>query len=159
MVESLIAIGSNVGDRDGNLRLAIAALGRYGKVTDVSSVYETEPMYLEGQGWFLNCVVALQTELAPRALLDAMHSVETELGRERGVRNGPRAIDLDILFYGEAVVSEPGLDIPHPKISERLFVLAPLREVRPDFVHPVVGKTVSDIADALDTDKKVVRRP
>jgi 2-amino-4-hydroxy-6-hydroxymethyldihydropteridine diphosphokinase len=159
MVESLIAIGSNVGDRDGNLRRAIAALGRYGKVSNVSSVYETEPMYFEDQGWFLNCVVALQTELSPRALLDGMHSIEAELGRQRSVPNGPRAIDLDILFYADEVISEPGLDVPHPKISERLFVLAPLREIRPTLVHPVLGKTVSEIASALDTDKKAVRRP
>ena len=159
MVESLIALGSNVGDRDRNLRLAIAALGRFGKVTRVSSVYETEPMYYEDQGWFLNCVVSLETELKATSLLHALQGIESEIGRSKGVRYGPRAIDLDIIFYDGEVISEPGLEIPHPKIAEREFVLEPLKEIRPDFIHPVLGRTISEIAGDLKTDKKVVRRP
>ena len=159
MVESLIAVGSNLGDRQGNLRRAVRAIGSLGRVRCASSVYETEPMYLEGQGWFLNCVICLESDLAPRALLDALHRVETEMGRVRGVRYGPRAVDLDILFYGDEVVSEEGLEIPHPRIAERLFVLAPLCEVRPGYVHPVLGKTVSEMVSSLRTDKKVVRGP
>jgi 2-amino-4-hydroxy-6-hydroxymethyldihydropteridine diphosphokinase len=159
MVESLIALGSNVGDREGNLRHAIGAIGGFAKVTGISSVYETEPMYLEDQGWFLNCVMSVETELTPRALLDALQAIEAGMGRERVVKYGPRVVDLDILFYDGEVVSEPGLEIPHPKIPERQFVLAPLEELRPGFVHPVIGKTMSEIGHALKTDKKVVRRP
>ena len=130
MVESLIALGTNLGDREGNLRRAVKAIGGLGRVSCASSVFETEPMYLESQGWFLNCVICLESDLAPRALLDALHAIEAEMGRERGVRYGPRAVDLDILFYGDRVVSEEGLEIPHPRIAERLFVLAPLSEIR-----------------------------
>jgi len=159
MVESLIALGTNLGDREGNLRRAVKAIGGLGRVSCASSVFETEPMYLDSQGWFLNCVICLESDLAPRALLDALHAIEAEMGRERGVRYGPRAVDLDILFYGDEVVSEEGLEIPHPRIAERLFVLAPLSEVRPGLVHPVLGKTVSEMASSLRTDKKVVRVP
>ncbi len=159
MVESLIAVGSNLGDRLGNLRRAVRAIGGLGRVSCASSVYETEPMYLEAQRRFLNCVVCLQSDLAPRPLLDALHAIETEMGRERSVRYGPREVDLDILFYGDQIVSEQGLEIPHPRIAERLFVLAPLSEIRPGLVHPVLGKTISELASSLKTDKKVVRAP
>ena len=115
MVESLIAVGSNLGDRLGNLRRAVRAIGGLGRVSCASSVYETEPMYLEAQRRFLNCVVCLQSDLAPRPLLDALHAIETEMGRERSVRYGPREVDLDILFYGDQIVSEQGLEIPHPE--------------------------------------------
>jgi 2-amino-4-hydroxy-6-hydroxymethyldihydropteridine diphosphokinase len=138
MVESVVALGSNLGDREGNLRLAIAAIGGFAKVTGVSSVYETEPMYLEDQAWFLNCVISVETELRPRALLDALQAIEVGMGRERGIKYGPRVVDLDILFYDGEVVSEPALEIPHPKIPERQFVLVPLEELRPAFVHPVL---------------------
>ena len=157
MVESLIGIGSNLGDRQENLRRAVAAVRGLGRVSCASSVYETEPMYLEGQGWFLNCVICLESGLAPRALLDALRSIEAEMGRERSVRYGPRVVDLDILFYGDEVVSEPGLEIPHPRIAERLFVLAPLGEIRPGLVHPVLRKTIPELVGSLSTDKKVVR--
>lgn len=143
----------------GNLRRAIEAVGKLGEVTSVSPVYETEPMYREDQGWFLNCVISVETALGPRALLDALEAIEAEMGRKRDSRYGPRVVDLDILFYDGAVVSEPGLEIPHPKISERPFVLAPLKEIRPGFTDPVTGKTVSQMADSLKSGKKVVRRP
>jgi 2-amino-4-hydroxy-6-hydroxymethyldihydropteridine diphosphokinase len=159
MVESIIALGSNVGDRIGNIRRAIAALRDIGTVTAISSVYETEPMYVDDQGWFLNAVVALETALSPRSLLGSLQSIETEIGRIRGVRYGPRVLDLDIVFYGALIVREPGLEIPHPRVAERLFVLAPLSEIRPQLVHPVLGLTVSQLLSRLKTDKKVVRRP
>ena len=116
-------------------------------------------MYVEDQDWFLNCVLSLETDLGPRELLEALHSIEGEMGRKPGLRYGPREIDLDILFYDGLVSSEPALEIPHPRISERLFVLAPLEEIAPDFIHPVTGKSVSDMRAALKSDKKVIRRP
>jgi 2-amino-4-hydroxy-6-hydroxymethyldihydropteridine diphosphokinase len=159
VVESLIALGSNVGDREANLRRAIDLLGGEMKLNKVSSVYETEPMYYEGQEWFLNCVVSVDIELGPEALLERLKAIEAEVGRRPGVRYGPRIVDLDILFYGDRIVSVPGLEIPHPKIAERAFVLVPLDEIRPALVHPLLKKTVSELARELKSDKRVVRKP
>lgn len=158
MVESVIAFGSNVGDREGNLRRAIEMVSQKMSLIRMSPVYETEPMYYENQGWFLNCVVAVETNLKPRSLLEALQAVEGELGRQRTVRYGPRVIDLDILFYGDEVVSEPGLEIPHPKIAERPFVLVPLNDVRPELVHPVLRKKVSELLSSLKLGKRVVKK-
>jgi 2-amino-4-hydroxy-6-hydroxymethyldihydropteridine diphosphokinase len=156
----VIALGSNLGDREDNLRRAITAIGDKMRLVAVSSIYETEPMYLEGQDWFLNCVVVVETELEPLELLRWLKTTEERLGRDRqGTRNGPRIIDMDILFYGERVISEPGLlDVPHPKVPERAFVLAPLNEVRPRLLHPVSRKSVAAMLDDLGTRKKVVKR-
>ena len=129
------------------------------KMKAVSSVYETEPMYIKDQRWFLNCVVSVDTALSPEDLLTRLKTIESHLGRQPSVRYGPRTIDLDILFYGSSVVSIPGLEIPHPKIAERAFVLAPLEEIRPALVHPLLGKTVSELARGQVVDKKVLRRP
>lgn len=129
----------------------------------MSSVYETEPMYYKDQSWFLNCVVVLETDLRPRELLERLLAIEDQLGRHRGGdstrRYGPRVIDLDILFYGDAIVSEPGLEIPHPKIAERLFVLVPLNEVRPRMVHPVSRRSLSELLSAVRTDEQVKKKP
>ena len=116
-------------------------------------------MYLEHQDWFLNCVAVLETGLEPRALLDALQSIEADLGRTRKIRYGPRTLDLDILFYGQSVVSEPGVEIPHPKMAERMFVLAPLAEILPDMVHPVLKVTVRTLRGRAGVDKRVIRRP
>ena len=158
MVEAIVALGSNLGDREHNLRQAVIGItgGNAAKAVAASSVYETEPMYYEDQGWFLNCVVAVETALGPRKLLERLQRVEKELGRQPGERYGPRVIDLDILFYGDEVVSEPGLEIPHPRLAERRFVLVPLNEIRPNLVHPVLKKKVSDLLARLGTGKRVV---
>jgi 2-amino-4-hydroxy-6-hydroxymethyldihydropteridine diphosphokinase len=159
VVEAIIALGSNLGDREGNLRRAVAAIGNEAKVLEASSVYETEPMYLENQGPFLNCVIAVETEVGPASLLKLLKSLEESMGREpTHARNGPRRIDLDILFYGSEVLSEPTLEIPHPGIAERAFVLVPLVEIRPRLIHPRTGATASEMLRDLKTEKKVVRR-
>lgn len=158
MAEAIIALGSNVGDRDANLKNALRELGRYGKVTAVSSVYETEPVYFEDQEWFLNAAASLQTDLDPPALLLALQSVETSMGRRRGTRYGPRVIDLDILFYDALVVSEPDLQIPHPRLVERMFVLVPLLEIRPNLIHPILRVPVSELAAGRKGDPKTVRK-
>lgn len=126
----------------------------------MSSVYETEPMYREDQAWFLNCVVVVETDLEPEALLAWLKETERKMGRDlHAARNAPRVIDMDILFYGDRVVSGPSLQVPHPGIPERAFVLVPLNEVRPRLVHPVLGKSVAELLGELHTRKGVVRRP
>ncbi len=117
-------------------------------------------MYREDQERFLNCVVVVETDIEPLALLRWLKETETQMGRDpRAARNAPRVIDMDILFYGERVVSGPSLQVPHPGIAERAFVLVPLCEVRPRLVHPVLGKTVTELLEGLRTRKGVVRRP
>lgn len=156
----MIGLGSNVGDREGNLRRAVSAIGARTRVVAASSVYETEPMYREDQDRFLNCVVVVETGLEPDALLAWLKEAETEMGRDqRAPRNAPRVVDMDILFYGDRVVSGPSLRVPHPGIPERAFVLVPLNEVRPRLVHPLLGKTVAELLRELPTRKGVVRRP
>jgi 2-amino-4-hydroxy-6-hydroxymethyldihydropteridine diphosphokinase len=135
MAEAFVALGSNLGDRAANLARARAALdGGPLKLAAQSSVYETEPWGPVAQGPYLNQVVRGTTSLAPRALLSALFAIETKLGRDRRqeVRFGPRVIDLDVLLYGDLAITEPDLEIPHPRLLERAFVLVPLAEIAPD---------------------------
>src|SRR5271154_4253540 len=121
-----LGLGSNLGDRAAHIERALAALAAHGiEIVRRSSFYATEPVGFGSQQWFLNCVVEAATELMPRQLLRATQQVERELGRRRTVRNGPRTVDIDILVYGTSVVSMPDLEIPHPRIAERRFVLVP----------------------------------
>ncbi len=150
-----IGFGSNVGDRVESCDRAITLLSLLPRslATGVSSLYETEPVpdNEPGPGWFLNGVVRLETELTPRYLLDVCREIEKALGRDLDRRTGPRTLDLDILLYGAQVIQEPGLTIPHPRLHQRRFVLAPLAELEPDWRHPILGKTMqhllSDLAD------------
>lgn len=145
MAEAFVALGSNLGDRAANLARARAALDSGPlKLTALSSVYETEPWGPVAQGPYLNQVVRGVISLAPRALLSALFAIETKLGRDRKheVRFGPRVIDLDVLLYGDLAITEPDLQIPHPRLLERAFVLVPLAEIVPDRV--VNGIKVSD---------------
>jgi 2-amino-4-hydroxy-6-hydroxymethyldihydropteridine diphosphokinase len=162
----VIGLGSNMGRREDNVRRAVAEIGGRMRVIAVSSVYETEPMYLEDQGWFLNCVVVAETDLEPADLLRWLKRRERAMGRgvegptARSERYGPRTIDMDILLYGRRVISGPSLEVPHPKLAERAFVLVPLAEVRPHVLHPVLGKTASELLQGLEGGhKRVVIRP
>ena len=152
MARVFISIGSNVGDRVANCTRAIDELARAQgvAVTERSSFYETEPWGGVAQGDFINCVIEAQVALAPRALLTLLKSVEKKLGRAGTMRLGPREIDLDIIFYGDLVIGEAGLDVPHPHVHERAFVLVPMREIAPGFLHPVLKKTVAELAAALE---------
>jgi len=144
-----LSLGSNLGDREKNLRAAISGLGALGVVEEVSSLYETEPVEFTAQPWFLNCVVALETLKTPRGLLDALLALEQAMGRQRTQLKGPRTIDLDILLYADEVVQEAGLTVPHPALPDRRFVLEPLAEIAPDVVHPVLKKTMRQLQEEL----------
>jgi 2-amino-4-hydroxy-6-hydroxymethyldihydropteridine diphosphokinase len=141
-----IALGSNLGDRAGMLERAIAAMNSAGiSVVRQSSLYVTEPVGAPGQGWFLNAVVEAETLLLPLQLLHALLKIERELGRRRLTPHGPRAIDLDILFYGSSVIRSRELEVPHPRLTERRFVLMPLAQLAPDFRHPVLHKSINQL--------------
>ncbi len=143
MARAHLGLGSNLGDREAALRSALELLGE--DVVAVSSFRETDPVGYLDQPRFLNAAAALETELEPRALLERLLEVERELGRTRdGPRFGPRTIDLDLLLYGDRVIDEPGLVVPHPRLAERRFVLEPLAELDPDLVVPGRGR-VSDL--------------
>jgi 2-amino-4-hydroxy-6-hydroxymethyldihydropteridine diphosphokinase len=139
-----LSLGSNLGDREGNLRTAI----EYLPVSRVSPIYETEPVDYTDQPWFLNQVAEIETELSPIELLAATSRIEYDLGRVRSVPRGPRTIDIDILLYGDRIVNTPDLRIPHPRMAERRFVLAPLADLAPDLKHPVTGRTIREMLAA-----------
>ena len=151
MVRAYIAFGSNLGDRNKNIERAIAYLKELEgvSVTKVSAVYETQPVGGPPQEKFLNGVVEAQTSLLPDELMDRLKGIESRLGRVKTEENGPRPIDLDIIFYGDIVIEGERIKIPHPRVQERRFVLEGLREIAPDFVHPRLNKTVKELYDAL----------
>ena len=151
-----LALGSNMGDREDNLKRAIGMISSPAtEVSRRSSVYETAPMLLEAQPWFLNQVLEIKTSLFPRQLLHSTQEVERVLGRNRTIANGPRSIDIDILLYGRTVMTSDELTIPHPAMAERRFVLEPLAELAPRLRHPVLKRTIADLLTA--TKQQTVR--
>lgn len=164
-----LSLGSNVGDREAHLRDALARLGTAGRVAAVSSSYETEPVELTRQPWFLNCAVALETGQTPRQLMTTILGIEEEMGRRRVQKKGPRSIDIDILIFvtvtgetvtgdtKETVADSKELTIPHPAMHQRRFVLEPLAEIAPDLLHPLFKKTIRELRDELP-EGQLVRR-
>jgi len=148
---AFLALGSNVGDREANLRTAVTLLqGDEIRVRRGSSLYETAPQELLDQPSFLNAVVDVETSLFPMQLLARVREIERKMGRRRVTPKGPRNIDIDILFYGRNVIATAELEVPHPRIAQRRFVLEPLAEIAPEFRHPLTGKTANEMLATLE---------
>ena len=145
-----LSLGSNLGDRVGNLRAALTALEGVAEIEKVSSLYETEPVGVVDQPAFLNLAVRGSTQLSPGELLEALKRIERDVGRVPSFRWGPRVVDVDILMYGDLVVDSPDLTIPHKEMMNRAFVLVPLAEIAPESVHPRAGQAVEELRKAID---------
>ncbi len=152
-----LSLGSNVGDRLQNLRTSIAALDDAGvSVRRISKIYETEPVDFLEQDWFLNCVVEGETALSAAELLQALRRIEQKMGSAKAFAKGPRIIDLDILYFNDAVIDAVGLQVPHPRMADRRFVLVPLAEIAPGLRHPITQKTATEMLQAT-SDRSAVR--
>ena len=157
-VDVWIAFGSNLGDRRANLRRALELLGADCELVAASPLYSTEPVGYAEQGWFLNAVAKMRTRLTAEELLTNLHRIEAELGRERRIRNGPRTVDLDILLYGDKTIARPGLNVPHPRAHERLFVVAPWSDLAPGLQLPAAGgRSLAQLRHELEGSAAVER--
>lgn len=154
-----LSIGSNIGDRLQNCKDAIENIADSKEIAIIkkSSFYETEPWGDIEQNWFINCVVEIKTEFDALNLLALLLNIEKRLGRNRVKKGGPRAIDMDILFFNGEIIRTDNLVVPHPFLEQRRFVLTPLSEIAPDFIHPVLKKSAADLLRQADDNKKVVR--
>jgi 2-amino-4-hydroxy-6-hydroxymethyldihydropteridine diphosphokinase len=150
-----LSLGSNLGDREANLRAAIEKLKKVGEVVTVSSFYETEPVEVTAQPWFLNCVLKIDIEKMPKQLISAILAIEQSMGRQRKQQKGPRIIDIDILFFGSSIIEIPSLTVPHPHLHERRFVLEPMAEIAPDVRHPIFKRSIRELRDVLPAGQTV----
>jgi 2-amino-4-hydroxy-6-hydroxymethyldihydropteridine diphosphokinase len=149
-----LGLGSNIGNKEDYISRALTFISELYTVKKKSHLYLTEPIGSIKQDWFLNCVVEIQTDVDPKKLLSSIKSIERKLGRTKTVKNGPRIIDIDILFYGENVLKTKNLVIPHPSIQDRLFVLQPMMDINPDLIHPVFKRSIHEMYhDHLWTEK------
>jgi 2-amino-4-hydroxy-6-hydroxymethyldihydropteridine diphosphokinase len=149
-----LGLGSNIGDKEDYIHKALTFISGLYAVKKISHLYLTEPVGNTNQDWFLNCVVEIETDVDPKKLLSAIKSIERKLGRTTTVKNGPRTIDIDILFYGDCILKKKNLIIPHPSIQDRLFVLQPMMDINPNLIHPVFKKSIHELYhDHLWTEK------
>ena len=156
MVKVYVGIGSNLGDKENNIKKAIALLKEKCKALKISSLYETEPVGYKAQDLFLNCAASMETGLKPEDLLNFFQSIEKISGKIITIKNGPRTIDLDILFYGNKIIKTKSLTVPHPRLHKRLFVLEPLNELCPELVHPKLKKSIGYLRNNVKS-KEAVR--
>jgi 2-amino-4-hydroxy-6-hydroxymethyldihydropteridine diphosphokinase len=155
-----IGLGSNIGDRELKLLMAVAELGKLAgsRITALSPFYETEPVGGVAQDNFYNAVARIATTLSPSALLDELKRIEVKVfHRKESVHWGPRSMDLDILLYGDQVLRDDRLTIPHPLLAERRFVLRPLADIAPSLIHPLLGRSIAELLESLTSTEKVVR--
>lgn len=152
-----LSLGSNIGDREANLREAIPRLETLGSLRSLSSIYETEPVEVTDQPWFLNCVVVVETTLTVEEMMARLLQIEKAMGRQRTRKKGPRRIDIDILLFDESILDSAEVTIPHPAMHERRFVMEPLAEIAPEARHPALGKTAAELLEALPAGQ-IVRR-
>jgi 2-amino-4-hydroxy-6-hydroxymethyldihydropteridine diphosphokinase len=154
-----LSLGSNLGDRAGNLAQAIKRLGTLGSVIAQSSVYETEPVEVESdQPWYLNCAVAMTTNLDAEVFLHDVLAIEQHMGRQRSGYKVPRSIDIDVIFFGNEIIHSEDLSVPHPAMHRRRFVLDPLAEIAPELQHPILKQTMRQLRDKLPAHAGTVRR-
>jgi 2-amino-4-hydroxy-6-hydroxymethyldihydropteridine diphosphokinase len=160
MHQAFVSVGSNLGDKIGNCRKGIDALLADGRLILVksSSFYRTSPVDYEEQGWFVNRVIKIKTDLEPVDLLDKMKDIEEAAGRKAStIRFGPRVLDLDIIFFGDRIIQTAKLEVPHPRMHKRRFVLKPICDIEPSMVHPLLGKDMRSLLDGLkDKEQQVV---
>ena len=158
MHTTYISAGSNLGHRKANLEFSLSSLAKEGSITRISSYFETEPVGYLNQPWFLNIAIELQTSLTPAALLHLCNGIEESCGRIRAFPNGPRTLDLDILLFDDFVMNEKALVIPHPRLPERRFVLAPLAQIAPDLIHPLLKKSIRLLLDECTDPSRVFEK-
>lgn len=155
MSKAYIGIGTNLGDKEKNIKNAVRLLKEKCEIIKSSPLYKTEPVGFKNQDWFINCVIEARTKLAPYELLHFLKDIEKSMGRAKAIKYGPRIIDLDILYYGDLILKEKNLTIPHPRMHKRLFILAPLVDISPDFIHPKLKKGIKALIADLKQPEKV----
>lgn len=159
-IKTYISAGSNLGNPKANLEFSLKELGDAGTVLRTSSYFETEPVGYADQPWFLNLAIEFETRFSPAELLHLCKSIEDSRARKRSFPNAPRTLDLDILFYGDAVIREESLVIPHPRLSERKFVLEPMAQIAPNLIHPVLKQSILSLLETCtDTSRVRLHQP